>query len=345
LATDLAQSAIQNAWQHLRPASVQGGELVARRPLADKSAAFLCAVNKQGNRHFLVAVREEDEGLKDDASRGLSVGTQHLDVAGEQVRRYVSIQCTDPGASDLFDVIGSELLVAVAKQPATPCAAVSYVLSRWRRFWSELPRSVMTDEKLAGLFGELWFIRVWLSPAIGAETSVGAWRGPFGARHDFEFSAHSVEVKTTTIRSGRKHRVHGIEQLEKPLGGGLLLFSLSVQREVSATNNVPMLVDAIRSELKDCPESESTFDNALARIGYSDAFRDHYGERKFRVVNGYLFEVDGTFPKLTDSELVGGALMPGVSAIEYDIDLDGFRASAIGNSPESCAGRLRLSAK
>jgi hypothetical protein len=289
----------------------------------------------------LVSVSELEDELVDDKTRGLSVTTQRLEVSGEEVRRYISVQCTDATAHDLFDVIGAELLIAVAKAPKTPMQAVRTVLGRWKRFWSDLPRSVMSDDQIAGLFGELWFIDVWLSLATGAAKAVSVWRGPFGARHDFEGTTISVEAKTTTARSGRKHHINGIDQLEKPLNGNLLLFSMIINRENGATNSLPVLIDAIRVLLQNDPEAASVFDNALASAGYSDAFRSYYADRTYRVVSGALFKVGDSFPRITYEQLVGQALMPGVSALEYNIDLDGFRALSLADTPETAVEHLR----
>src|SRR5205823_6466872 len=117
---------------------------------------------------------------------------------------------------------------------------------------------------------------VWLAAWIGVPAAIKVWRGPFGSRHDFEGKSASVEVKTTTARDSRVHHIHGIDQLAKPEQGGLLFFSLAVQREGGATNSIVILIDAIRALLRADPDLASEFNTAISRAGYSDAFRKHY---------------------------------------------------------------------
>ena len=296
---------------------------------------MLCALNSAGDRFFLVPVGVNEEDLVDDTTRGLRVSTQQLEISGEKAQRYISVQCSDPGAHDLFDVVGAELLTAIANGPKRPRDAARFVLNRWKRFWADVPRSVMQDEDVAGLFGELWFIHVWLSTYIGIGAAVKIWRGPFGARHDFESKASSVEVKTTTSRSSRTHHVNGIDQLTRPDGGPLFLFSLVIQREGGATNSIVILIDTIRSLLQGNPDIASVFDDALAKIGYSDAFRQHYAQMTYRVVNSLLFEVGGPFPRLTRDQLRSGELMPGVSEVDYRIELGPLTPLAVAERPEA----------
>lgn len=301
----------------------------------------MCAVNRAGARYFLIPIGSEDEDLVDDSIRGLKVATERLEICGEQSRRYVSLLCGDPGAYDLFDVVGAELVTAVGNMPKKPRDAARLVINRWKRFWSAAPRSVLDDGEIAGLFGELWFIHVWLGPSVGVRTAVKAWRGPFGSRHDFESKAMSVEVKTTTARDHRTHLINGIDQLAGPENGPLLFFSLAILPEGGATNSLVVLIDAIRATLQTDPELADVFDNALSRTGYSEAFRSYYAERTFRVTGGLLFETGGSFPRLTRDELGLSGLLPGVSDVSYSITLDSLQALAIADNAERASQTLK----
>ena len=75
------------------------------------------------------------------------------------------------------------------------------LLAHWRRFWSP-PSSF--DE--IGLFGELHFMKYWLTDRGAA---VDAWGGG-GARatlKDFQLDDRDVEVKTTKREGGARHTV------------------------------------------------------------------------------------------------------------------------------------------
>ena len=341
MASDITQTAVRSAWAHLDPAKIRGRELVGRRPLPDAPGEVLCAINRAGIRYFLIPIDPEEEDLVDDSIRGLKVATEHLEISGEQSRRYVSLLCDDQGAYDLFDVVGAELVTTVGNMPKNPREATRLVINRWKRFWSAAPRSVLDDGEIAGLFGELWFIHVWLGPSIGVPAAVKTWRGPFGSRHDFESKSMSVEVKTTTARDHRTHLINGVDQLARPESGPLLFFSLVILPERGATNSLVVLIDAIRATLRADPELADVFDIGLSRAGYSEAFRGYYAERTFRVAGGLLFQVEGSFPRLTRDQLTSSSLLPGVSEVKYTITLDSLQSLAIAENADKASLTLK----
>lgn len=341
MASDIAQTAVRSAWSHLDPARIRGGELVGRRPLPDTPGELLCALSRAGARYFLVPISADEKDLSDDGIQGLKVTTEHLEIAGEQSRRFIALLCSDEGAYDLFDVVGAELIGAFETMPESPREATRLVINRWKRFWSTAPRSVLDGGEIAGLFGELWFLQVWLGPSIGMPAAIKAWRGPFGSRHDFELRFLSVEVKTTTSRDHRTHLINGIDQLARPEVGPLLFFSLAIAPERGATNSLVVLVDVIRASLQSDPETADAFDVALASAGYSDAFRGYYLERTYHVAGGLLFEVDGSFPRLTRDQLTSSDLLPGVSEVKYCVTVDAARSEVLAESPDMAGSILR----
>ncbi len=334
----MSEESSQGWWSGLNPSLARDQELVARYAARSRSTALMCAIGADDMRQFLVAVEEDDQDLIDDRSRGLRVTTRSLEVSGEPARRYVVIQCSDRSAHDLFDVFGRELLQALQEGGAAR-VTVERIVDRWRSFWSDVPRKMMRVEELAGLFGELWFLHVWLAPALGLASAMRVWRGPFGTRHDFESKRFSVEVKTTLNQSHRVHRINGIEQLEPPDNGGLALFSVRVRQEVGATNSVPALVGLISESLKDSPTLSQQFELALEKVGYVDALRAHYLGYTFRVVDCSLYEVLGAFPRLTRAQLDEQKVPVGVSDIEYSIHLTSY-ADVLADAPAAARSFL-----
>src|SRR5262249_35690013 len=153
-------------------------------------------------------------------SRGLSVHTRELVVSARHPARYLDITCQDALGHPVLDMIGQELLESLRPPDCRPADVVRRVLARWRRFWSLMPRSLLSRSDQIGLFGELWFLRVWLLPHAGP-AAIDRWRGPAGSRHDFEWPGRSMEVKATASTRGLIHRINGVDQLLPPEGGDL----------------------------------------------------------------------------------------------------------------------------
>lgn len=90
-----------------------------------------------------------------------------------------------------------------------------------------MPVEGLSAEQMCGLFGELWFLLIWLLPR--GIRRVQNRVGPTGARHDFSWPTITVEAKTTQSARGHVHRISGLDQLDPPCGGDLFLFSLRMR--------------------------------------------------------------------------------------------------------------------
>jgi hypothetical protein len=198
---------------------------------------------------------------------------------------------------------------------------VAAVISVWRWFWSAPSDFGLTREQEIGLFAELWFLRFWLSPRVGAAEAIRRWRGPFGSRHDFEWVGRSVEVKATTSSRGVVHRINGLDQLQEPENGSLLLFSLRVREEGGAGNTLSVLLRSCREAIGTATDVLDAFEAAVNAAGYSPVTIPGRGDLRFRVVEEHLYTVRDDFPRLTSATL---HQIRGVETIDYDINLAGF---------------------
>lgn len=322
----------QDAWAQLEQTRPTGENLTARLAAPDVTDRLQCALDSDGRRHLLISLAADDEALHDEQSRGLSVLTRELSVQGDPPTRRLDIQCEDAAGHAAFDLIGGELAVQLAAATQSPSEIVRRVLARWRRFWGQLPRTLLSREQQIGLFAELWFLCLWLLPRVGAADAVSRWRGPFGARHDFEWLGRSVEVKGTTSTRGAIHRVNGIEQLGEPEQGNLLFFSLRLGDEAGATNTLPALIATCRAALAVDDEALSRFESALMRAGHSPAHDEEYAKLHMRVIAEELYSVHGSFPRITPLSFTSG-VPAGVERVDYEINLAGFQHLRLARTP------------
>jgi hypothetical protein len=322
-----------DVWEKLDEVGPIGDRLAARLGMPEITERLQCALDSNHHRHLLIALSALEEGLNDTQTRGISVVTRDLVTQGHEATRYLDIECQDAAGYAALDIIGGELAEKLAQDDLPPNEIVERVLAKWRRFWGEVPKTLLSREQLSGLFAELWFLIFWLLPKVGAEHAVERWRGPFGARHDFEWQGKSIEVKAASSTRGRIHHINGIEQLAAPENGELLLFSLAVREEAGAAQTLPGVIDRCRSLFESKPEVLSRFEIGLARIGYSPAHDDEYAKTPLRVVEGALFAVRDDFPRVTEMEFAAG-IPVGVEAFHYEINLNAFDHLRVAKSPE-----------
>jgi hypothetical protein len=319
-------------WTRLANEQVQGETLWARRVASEVTDRLVGALDADGKRHLLVLLRNGEAEMQDSQSRGVGVVTRELAVPGHEAGRYLDITCHDPAGQEAFDLIGGELAERLSSGRETAPECVLRVLAKWRRFWGQLPRQILSREDQLGLFAELWFLSVWLIPRVGTADAVGRWRGPFASRHDFEWVARSVEVKATTSTRGRIHRINGLDQLAPPEWGELLFFSLRLREEAGTTNTLPSIVVACRAQLESDPDSLSRLESALAQVGYSHLHDEEYAKLRVRVIEEGLFRVRDDFPRFTVSRLSSG-VPPGIERVEYEINLSGFDHLCAAHNP------------
>ena len=189
-------------------------------------------------------------------------------------------------------------------------------------------RKTMTDEKVAGLIGELLVLEHLLE-TLGEAPALQGWLGPLAEEHDFGLPEYDVEVKTTKSES-RVHVIGTEHQLEPAPDRPLYLLSVQITRAGAADDafSLTELIARIRGRLL---SGLRTFDRALESVGWRDADADLYRTR-FQVRSvprAYL--VDERFPAITSARL--DAVVPQralISAVSYRIDASSLDHAAVG---------------
>lgn len=319
-------------WDRLSHEQVRGETLWARWAAPDVTERLVAALDSDGKRHLLIPLSPSENGVEDSQSRGVEVATRELAMPNHAPGRYLDLTCHEATGYQAFDLIGGELAERLAADAETAPEIVTRVLAKWRRFWGQSSKQLLSREKQIGLFAEVWFLAYWLIPRFGVDEAVTRWRGPFGSRHDFEWEGCSVEIKATTSTRGRIHRINGLDQLAPPDDGILFCFSLQLREEAGATNTLPSVIAVCRALTEGHANSLSLFENALSQTEYSPVHESEYAKLKLRVVEQGLYTVCDDFPRLTRTEFPNG-LPPGVEHVEYDINLGGFAHLCIARQP------------
>jgi Putative PD-(D/E)XK family member, (DUF4420) len=306
-----------DSWRDLESETPAYGTLSAHG-MADSDVVL--AVDHEGRHHLLLPISAVDEGFTDRRSRGIIVAPRLLEVEQQPARPFLDVCCSDRTANEAFNLVANGLLDELEQRVPT-VDAVQTALARWRRFWGTVPVEGLDPEETRGLFGELWFLLVWLLPHGPA--AVEHWLGPSGSRNDFQWPGVAVEVKATMSVRGHVHRINGIDQLDAPENGALLLFSLRIREEPSSSNSLVTLVERIEQVLADEPERLDLFEGRLAGAGYSAAHDERYRDARYRVLDERLYRVSDDFPRLSIDSFRSG-LPVGIERIEYETNLEGF---------------------
>lgn len=319
-------------WEQVEKAHPTGDELIARVARPELTTRLLVATDARGHRHLLVRIDPTAMEVSDGQSRGLTVTTRLMRLPEHQESQYIDLLCEDALGHAMLDVVGSELIDRLHAGSEDPSSIVTRVLGKWRRFWGQLPTQALTREAQLGLFAELWFLAYWLVPAVGPGESVRRWRGPHGARHDFEQPGRSVEAKATTSTRGRLFRINGVTQLEPPENGRLLFFGMRLREEAGASNSLPAVVEACRQCLASDPDAVGAMETSVIVAGYAARHEEEYVKLRLRVVEERLFDVRDDFPRVVSTSFPEG-VPPGVEDLGYVINLDALNHLCVAQQP------------
>lgn len=312
------------------------GDLVGEPAPHVGAGAASIAIDHLGRWHLLLAAPDEQE-VKSPAIQGLDLRADTLRIGDAAPEQFLDLSCRDDLLRSNFAVLADEVLRELASDP-NPHRVLTSVLRRWRRFWSNRPGELSTDD-IVGLFGELWFLEHWLGPPDLA--AVDAWFGPSKDRHDFRWPAASVEVKTTRNQGdgAPSHRISRLDQLDAPATGDLYLFSLKVALDSLAAGSLKTSIERIREKLEQLPDALAAFEDRLAVAGVAPGDMERYDQR-LRVTEERLYRVDAAFPKLT-ADSFDPDLPAGVEDVTYTLNLSACEAWLIERAPGPHAAALR----
>jgi hypothetical protein len=283
-----------------------------------------------GLRHLLVPVPDDTDLVTLGETRGLQVSTERFQVGGHPEALYIDLACLDHAQNPTFSAVAEDLLISLNESAASARDAVIGALSRWKAFWSSRTAGLSKEEAL-GLFGELWFLRRWMGPP--SRTALSRWMVTARARHDFQWKAASVEVKTAATISpgGPIHDIANLDQLDNPVTGQLYLFSLQVVDDALATNTLVGLIETLVRDLRDDGQGLTLLNEKLAERGYNPADAASY-QRRLRIVAERLFIVGKGFPRLTRATFSPG-LPPGIDDVTYSLATSACDQWLVAESP------------
>lgn len=204
---------------------------------------------------------------------------------------------------------------------ASALASLEASISRWEALLDQVP--VLSEERQAGLFGELWF----LGQLIGqhGDIAVQSWTGPTRQAHDFRIGNFEFEVKTTNS-SKRVHTINGLGQLEPSPDCTLYLISIQVADAGSGGETLADQIDAI-ANLIASESAKSSFSVLLERAGYLAKDAALYPKRRrLRSEPTAIRVIDGV-PRLTNAAIAGisATYAPAlISGVIYNIDVSGL---------------------
>jgi len=248
---------------------------------------------------------------------GLDLNVKSYAIKGKN-KLFLELLCTVPELNQTFTDVVKNICERI-EQGQGPLQSVKESIDEFRELLKQVSLKI-TDDEVLGLLGELLQLEVFEKNNIDA---VENWTGPDRKRHDFIFEGVSVEVKTSQRTGSPVIKIHGLDQLLEPDEGKLLLGYFRVEAVPEGGVSIPALVDKLKSRTSFIALKEK-----LKLYGYSDDSRHLWEKYRWNLLEKKYYIVDESFPKLTKIEL-GGEPLPGISEIQYSVNLDLARNNLI----------------
>ena len=217
---------------------------------------------------------------------------------------FLAITCSDSAFFSLFQETCQDF-IEVCKEVTSAEERLGIVINRataLNKLFAR-KRAKLSGEQILGLFCELLFLKEhWL---LGGNPLEG-WKGPLGAKQDFEGTSSLIEVKH--MDTDGVVRISSLEQLSsnKPL------FIAAIHLVEDDANGITLndLSAQIRDELG--PRETVIFDDLLIHYGFE---RDERYEETFSIEKRAFYSVGADFPSIVPST------HPAFRSAKYSLDL------------------------
>lgn len=324
----MAKQDLDGIWTVLASSIPTSGIVVAPTGYEVGAGRVLAGIDSDGRRHLLIPLLTGEAARTD--TRGRAVQLARITHEGTH---FLTVFCLRPELHRVFTQFCRELVASI-ESTKSPAHEAATMLDRWRALFSEMASpALLSEEALVGLLGELLTLESLLDR--GAPEGLEYWVGPSNAIHDFRTRTHAIEVKSTLVREGRIVPISGVDQLQEPLRGDLLLRHLRLEHDPSGFDVATTVAQVLSSGA-----SRVELARRMQEVGVNIDDLTPYASRKYRLVEIRTYDVTGTaFPRLLRTSFAGGDLPVGTLRVSYSIDLTNEPPSPLGDEAEEAALR------
>jgi hypothetical protein len=189
-------------------------------------------------------------------------------------------------------------------------------LAKWQALFEKIGKQGLSDELQRGLYGEIYFLRSFLTNVSDKTYCVRSWLGPERSTQDFQHSNWAVEVKTTHGNNHQRIHISSERQLDDSIVMNLFLCHLSLEIRVGNGETLNALIDSLFELVSYNTQALNIFKLKLLESGYFDTHRSIYEEKGYTIRQENLYRIFGDFPRITEKQIPKG-----VGDVKYSIVL------------------------
>lgn len=227
----------------------------------------------------------------------------------EKKHNLLILRCNDPSLRDEFSTICYHFVYPGVNGDNRKIIQEHPEL--WWEKWKSLLGNRDADREVYSIIGELLSLEYLLKKGVNAK-----WQGAEGGVQDIQTDNCNYEVKSTTVRYGYEVTINSIYQLKNK---GLKLKLLFCRFEKAA---VGIDLNEVTNRLIQLGYPETLLEKALEANGFEKGCTAR--NRKYRLIEMKSYNVDDSFPAISESSFKGDVIPKNILRINYTVDLSGL---------------------
>ncbi|MGN6293914.1 MAG: PD-(D/E)XK motif protein [Chitinophagaceae bacterium] len=310
---------INEIWIELdRDKSVSKGLLLRRYSAASLPDIFIAVQRPENYRCIAIRIRS---GSKIDILGYANLKDIRVSIIpddGDNSRSFLIISLLNDDHLEVFASLAEDLLnqISGTSQEERLLKEVLNRFEKWKELFDKAAQEGLTSEEQKGLYGELIFLRKWLSRSDNTHRCLESWLGPEKELRDFQSEGWAVEVKTTSANNHQKIHISSERQLDITNLDTLILYHISVESQRYNGETLNQIVDSLLKMLSENISAQIRFKSKLIQGGYFFHHSPKYEFTGYQIRQEIFYKVHGNFPRIQESDV-----RKGVGDVKYSIIL------------------------
>ena len=236
----------------------------------------------------------------------------------DKSKKFLLITLLNKQHKDIFSTLCEDLIFGVSEVTNEQNLVEKLLerLAKWQSLFEKIGNQGLSDEAQRGLYGEVYFLRLFINNSSNKNHCLKSWLGPEKSVQDFQYSDWAVEVKTTHGNNHQKIHIASERQLDDAIIPNIFLYHLSLDVRMSNGEFLNSLIDEVSDLLTDNTMAYNLFKLKLLEVGYYDIHRPLYEDTGYTIRQENLYRVAGNFPRITEANIPIG-----VGDVRYSIIL------------------------
>ncbi|HWA05147.1 MAG TPA: PD-(D/E)XK motif protein [Ignavibacteria bacterium] len=321
---------INEIWNELEnDTSVSSGLLLRRYAAKVLPDVYIALRQPEGLRCVALHLNSESQVNIEPYNNLRDISIQFFPDEKDGNRYFLLILLASPQYEDVFSTLCEDLILEISNVTGEE-KIVKELLNRfekWRSLFDKAGLQGLTPEEQRGLFGELYFLRKWLSHSSNLHHCIDAWLGPEKGLRDFQLADWAVEVKTTHGNNHQKIHISSERQLDTSNLNTLFLYHLSLETHQQHGEKLNHLVDSILELLNNDAPTQTQFKSKLMQGGYFFHHKPLYDNTGYFIRDESFYTVVDNFPRIEEADIHDG-----VGDVKYSIVLSNYSEYKISES-------------